>query len=470
MRSAAWFVIWFAACAPPQDARQATLIQVLTKADEILIRSRPQLASGKFERMALGPFDFYRGSLPLFRADWEAGRISQSGFLAGTPPVLGLGDPHPENFGLLVDRDGVLALEPNDFDSADRLPYLFDVRRLVTGLALGARVSRPDEPTEAITHAAALSYATTLLALAEGASPERVTEARGSVLEDLFRRGRRDLAGREELEQLTRVDGGVRHFLRGAPDEAEPTAVLEDVKPAISDSFAGALVRLGASTRVLDTVRQYGSGVASWPRLRFLLLLDGPTDSPSDDVVVELKELTESALAGWYRPALVASDTPTRVEAALRRGWAVPDADPRWFCTAWQGLPVQVRTESEAHKSVRVDRWVGARGTTEALVSLGTVLGAVLARVHSRSEPEVVAALAVQLRRDPQVFSAEQAAFATQESEQVLADFERFREARERWGPLLGVINDERDRPTSLAAQLFGSAPPIQPAFDGGTP
>lgn len=447
------------------------LIQVLTKADEVLIRSRPQLASGKFERMALGPFEFYRGTLPLFRADWEAGRLSRSGFLAGTPPVLGLGDPHPENFGLLLGRDGVLALEPNDFDSADRVPYLFDVRRLVTGLAVGARVSRPDEPTEAIAHAAALSYATTLLALANGTAPERVTDALGSVvLEDLFRRGRRALTARKELAQLTRVDGGVRRFLRGAPDDAEPTAVLEDVKPAIAASLEGPLARLGASTHLLDAVRQYGSGVASWPRLRFLLLLDGPSDSPADDVVVELKELTESALAGWYRPALVASDTPTRVEAALRSGWAVPDADPRWFCTEWEGLPVQIRTESEAHKSVRVDRWQGVRGTTEALANLGSVLGAVLARVHSRREPEVLVALTAQLGRDPRAFAAEQAAFAAEESAQVLADFERFREARARWGPLLGVVNDERDRPVSLAAELFGGPPPIQPAFDGGPP
>lgn len=472
MQRRPWLVILcFAACAPEPDARQATVVQVLTRADEVLLRTRPALASGKFERMATGPFDFYRGSLPLFRADWEAGRISQSGFLASTPPVLGLGDPHPENFGLLLDREGVLALEPNDFDSADRVPYLFDVRRLVTGLAVGAFVLRPDEPPDAIAQAAALSYATTFLALADGAEPERITDGHGSaVLDDLFRRGRRDLTARAELAQLTVVEGDRRRFLRGAPDPTEPAAVLEDVKPALADTLSTALARLGPSTRVLDAVRQYGSGVASWPRLRFLVLLDGPTEATGDDVIVELKELSESALAGWYRPTLVAVDSTGRVESALRRAWAVPDADPRWFATSWWGLPVQVRTESEAQKGVRVERWVGSRGTSAELAKLGAVLGAVLARVHARSGPEVVAGLTAQLRRDPEAFALEQAAFGAGEGAQVLADFERFRDARARWGPLLGVVNDARDLPVSLAAEVFGSPPPAPLETDGGTP
>lgn len=449
-------------CSPQGDARQATVVQVLTRADEVMLRSRPELSAGKYARMAAGPFDFYRGSLALFRADWEAGRTSQSGFLTGTPPVLGLGDPHPENFGLLMDRDGGLALEPNDFDSADRVPYLLDVRRLTTGLALAARMQRPDEDPVDLARATALSYATTFIGLADGGTPERITDGHASVvIEDLFRRGARDRLAHAELVNLTEVDdAGVRRFLRGA-DPTEPTAVIEDVKPQFVDGLPEILARLGPSTRVLDAVRQYGSGVASWPRLRFLVLLEG-------DVVVEVKELSESSLAGWYRPALVARDTPSRVEAAARRAWAMPDADPRWFTTSWQGLPLQVRTEAEAQKGVKVERLVGARGTPEALSKFGAVLGALLARVHARSEPEVVAALAAQLARDPQAFADEQAAFASAESVQVLEDFARFQDARLRLGPLLGVVNDARDRPVSLADALFGS-PPVADA-DGGSP
>jgi uncharacterized protein (DUF2252 family) len=450
-----------ASCAPPEDAREATVVQVLVKADEVVLRTRPQLVSGKFARMAASPFDFYRGSVPLFRADWESGRTSQSGFLAGAPPVLGLGDPHPENFGLLLDREGTLALEPNDFDSADRVPYLFDLRRLTTGLALGARLQQPGANPEEIARATAQAYATTLLALAGGAAPERITGDRDSaVLKDLFKRANRDLLARAELDQLTVVTEGQRRFLRGPPDPTEPTARLEDLDPSVAATVPAALARLGPSTRVLDVVRQFGSGVASWPRVRLLVLLDGPTAALEDDVLVELKELSESSLAGWYGPDPVASDTPTRVEGALRRSWAVPDADPRWFTTTWWGLPLQVRTKSEANKGLNVDRWAGARGAGDELTKLGAVLGALLARVHSRSELSVVAAVSAQLRRDPEAFAQEQGAFAAAESLQVLADAERFRAALERLGPLLGVTVDPRDLPGPLAARVFGGGVP----------
>ena len=69
MRHALFLSLALAACAPPGDAREATLVQVLVKADEVVLRTRPQLVRGKFARMAASPFDFYRGSVPLFRAD-----------------------------------------------------------------------------------------------------------------------------------------------------------------------------------------------------------------------------------------------------------------------------------------------------------------------------------------------------------------------------------------------------------------
>ncbi len=458
MRRALFTMLCLGACAPPAvDGREARVVQSLVKADEVLLRTRPELMAGKYARMAGTPFDFFRGALPLAVADWEAGRTSQSGFGLDTLPVLGLGDPHPENFGLLTDRDGVQALEPNDFDSASRLPFLFDVRRLLTGLALGARVRSPEARLEVITRAAASSYATHLLS---DEAPTRVVDAGDSaVLQDLFRRGARDLAAREELSALTVVEDGRRRFLRGAPDATEPTAVLATPPGDLAATLPQALQRLSAGGAVLDVVRQFGSGVASWPRLRFLVLLAGPTDALDDDVIVEIKELAEAPNAAWYRPFAVATDTPQRVEAALRRAWFVPDADPRWYTTAWRGLPLQVRTESEANKGLNTSRWVGARATEEELTKLGVVLGALLARVHRMSEAEVVEGVRTQLRRDPESFAIEQSNFAVVESAQVLGDYDTFLHALEALGPSLGVQHDARELPQGFTREVFGGPP-----------
>ena len=440
-----------AACAPASDAREATVVQALVRADEVTLRTRPALVAGKFARMASAPYDFFRGAVPLFRVDWEAGRVSQSGFTANTQPVLGLGDPHPENFGLLEAADGTLALEPNDFDAADRVPYLFDLRRLLLGLGVGAQASTPGLDLAPIAAATARSYAQTFLALADGAEPQRITSAVDSpILEDLFRRGRRDQQSRAEVPALTAESADGRQFLQGPPDASEPTQTLEPIPQSLQASVREVLAPLGLPVR--DLTREFGSGVASWPRVRILALLAG---ADGRDVIVELKELSESPLAGWYRPVFVAADTPARVEDALHRAWFVPDADPRWFTSSWRGLPVQVRTESEANKGLNTSRWTGARGTVDALTALGTTLGALLARVHVKSDRAAVESIAAQLRRDVEVFALEQANFTEAQTAQVFDDYETFKAARERLGPTFGVVPDARELPLGPAAQLF---------------
>ncbi|MDX2013888.1 MAG: DUF2252 family protein [Myxococcaceae bacterium] len=457
-----WWCLVLTGCVGSAPAREIEVATVIARNDEVMIRSRPALVAGRYQRMASNAFDFYRGNLALFRQDWELGRSSRSGFLGVTPPVWGLADPHPENFGILIAADGVAAIEPNDFDSADRVPFLFDVRRLVGGLAVGARLANPQLSTAVLGEAAARSYAATLTALASGAAPQRATASSDPIAADLFRRSQRDLTNRAELLFLTEVKEGQRRFRRGVIDPEEPTQFLADVPPEIVAQVPEALRRVQGAPgfEVLDVVREFGSGVASWARVRLLVLVQGPTEAPGDDVILEVKELPESMVAGWYRPALPASDTPARVESAARRAWFRPDADPRFFATTWLGLPVLVRTESEAFKSVRVRRWEGDRASLTSLTTLAEWTGALLARVHAQSEPETVRAIVTQLERGPDVFAAEQGAFAEAHSAQVLEDFAHFQAALTRLGPTLGITQDPRERAPDLASRLFGDPTP----------
>lgn len=462
MRAGWALIMTVTACAEVAPSREVEVATVLARADELVLRSRPQLVTGRYRRMAASVFDFYRGNLPLFRQDWELGRTSRSGFAGATPPVWGLADPHPENFGILIAGDGVAAFEPNDFDSADRVPYLFDLRRLLGGLGVGARFANQDAPVEAIGIEAARSYAETLRAIAQGETPARVTSTTNHpIAADLFRRSTRDLNARAELSVLTDVHEGVRRFRRGVIDPAEPTQLLADLPAEVVPLVPQVLAKLGVSSRfeVLDAVREFGSGVASWPRVRVLVLVRGPTSETNDDEVLEVKELTESAVAGWYRPSVPAVDTPARVESAARRAWFRADADPRFFATEWLGLPVVVRTSSEAFKNVRVSRWTGDRATPQALLALARTTGAVLARVHATSEPETVAAIVAQLDRGPDVFLQEQGAFTATHTAQVFEDHEHFKRALERLGPTLGITHDPRERATDAAARLFGDPP-----------
>jgi hypothetical protein len=325
-----------------------------------------------------------------------------------------------------------------------------------------------------IAAAAARDYQLALCELSRGAPRMRFDSAFGNPnLEDLFRRSQRDLQARAELEELTEIADGRRRLRRGQPDSGEPTWQLQDLpgfaRQALERALpacAGALVVPPPQhLEILDAARELGSGVASWPRIRILVLVRGPSDSPDDDLVLEVKEIVDSAAAGWAPPQVYFDDLVERVRRSMRAIWYRPDAATWWSACEYLGLPFQLRQETEAHKTLRVARMVDARGTRAALRELAGVLGRLLARVHAtplRHEPSPAAALCPVLEADPDGFAAEQGEAAAAYAEQVQADWAIFREALDELGPSLGIAQDPSDLPGPDVQALLGR--PAQPA------
>lgn len=467
------------------DARTAEIASVMARADMPLLRTRPAHVAGKYALMASDPYSFFRGTVPLYLHDFRNDRdeIGTSAFAADTPVVLSLGDAHIENFGVLIAAGGSLGLEPNDFDGADRTVYLWDVRRLAVTMALAARLSNSDDPAARdaaveiapdLAFAAARSYAEAIRAYADGAPRSRVDDPGDSpILVDAFERSIEDAAARAELDELTVLDGGARRLRRGNIDPDEPYNVLRDL-PA---SFLGALPQTIEAYRgtlvdppppdfftVLDAARELGSGVASYPRVRALVLVRGPTGAPEDDVILELKELPDSTVPLHPPPEVFHDSVQGRVLATSRAAWATATASPLWGTSEIAGLPVQIRLESEGQKTLRVARLEGDRGTPEALTDIAIRLGALLARVHASpafegAEPPA-AAIAAVIGDDPDAFGADHAAVADRAAAGVLDDFERFGRAIEQLGPTLGVPFDPADAPSADLAALYDGIEP----------
>lgn len=239
MRRALWLLFALGSCTESgRDARELEVANVIAKADEALIRSRPRLVAGKYARMAASPVAFIRGTVPLVWHDMRSASsfAGDSAFALSVPLVPSIGDAHLENFGTLRASDGTFSLEPNDVDAADDAPYLWDVRRLAAGLALAARLSNPDDEQARqravaaqadIVRAAARGYLQALRALSEGQPPPRITHhGDNAILEDAFSRSVRDLERRRELANLTKLDGDSRTILRGEldPEDSENVA------------------------------------------------------------------------------------------------------------------------------------------------------------------------------------------------------------------------------------------------------
>ncbi len=83
----------------------------------------------KMGRMAVSPFNFFRGAAPVMAAD-----------LAGMPTtdlrVQICGDAHVRNLGAFAAPDGHLVFDLNDFDETYPGPWEWDLKRLATSLVL----------------------------------------------------------------------------------------------------------------------------------------------------------------------------------------------------------------------------------------------------------------------------------------------------------------------------------------------
>jgi uncharacterized protein (DUF2252 family) len=485
MRTVAFALLLAAAgCSGAVPARESEIASTYARADLTLLRTRPELVAGKYARMQSAIFEYYRGSMPVALHDFRqvAGPLSRTSFPLAQPLVYGIGDPHPENFGILQASDGSLALEPNDFDGADRVPYLWDLRRLAVGMVIAAEAANADDPTQhettvdqerAIARSVAVGYATAMQELADGSAGQRIdAPGTSTILQDLFKRANRDLAARAELAEMTVVTGGQRRLIRGVLDPTDPQNVLGNLPPFAVAALPATLATYRASLidppppayfTVLDAVREFGSGVASWPLVRVLILVQGPTRDPDDDVVLELKELADSHVADWWPPGVEFDTVQERVKDVSRAVWARPDAEPLWGVSSWLGFPVQVKREAEGQKTIRTKRFVEDRGTPQALSQLGNILGGLLARIHATPTPDnatpardVWAVIA----RDPTGFEDEQTDAALSYAHRVESDFTLFNRALTDFGPLLGVRPQPSDAPPADLAAVYGNPPP----------
>jgi uncharacterized protein (DUF2252 family) len=86
----------------------------------------------KMARMAVSPFGFFRGNVPVMAADLAGMRSSGI-------TVQICGDAHVRNLGAYAAPDGRLVFDVNDFDETIQAPWEWDLKRLGTSLVLAGR-------------------------------------------------------------------------------------------------------------------------------------------------------------------------------------------------------------------------------------------------------------------------------------------------------------------------------------------
>ena len=92
----------------------------------------PALLEIKWQRMAAGPFEFFRGAVPIMAAD-----LAVMPHTSLTTQLCG--DAHVNNLGAYAAPDGRLVFDINDFDETIHGPFEWDVKRLATSIILAGR-------------------------------------------------------------------------------------------------------------------------------------------------------------------------------------------------------------------------------------------------------------------------------------------------------------------------------------------
>lgn len=448
------------ACDAPLDTRSALIIQTLVDTDRDLIAMRPALVAAKYEAMAQGPQPFLRGTAVLFYRDRSRYQDAQAAGIHGdgAEQVLLYGDPHLENIGVTLDDAGVL-LDGIDYDASLAGPFGWDLRRaslaLYVGLVLGgldAEACRQAvrELTQSYSRSVALRQAgQPLVSLRD--SPG----AAGRIILELLADGSQRYAMREELSEYTQETDGRRTLIR---DERmlEVPAPWKEEMPRLLAAYRDTR-RAGrgddAQFILLDAVQRLGTGIASFPNLRFWVLVRGEGDGK--ERLLELKEERDPPQpVAWLGrgPIGAPGTTPeqpsafhnaARVVHASRCLLASTTSEPDLGYVAWGGVSFQVRAVQRGRRDLDVERLSGrlreGRYDAADAAELGRDLGALLAGGHTRCGDASAIARALSAQGDLAQLADRTAELAAGDHAQLLRDLSLFQRARELRGPLLGA-------------------------------
>ncbi len=374
----------------------------------------------KLERLCASPFGMLRGTFHLFVADWPRFGDDPLGDGAAQPIV---GDLHLENFGAFRAADGNVVFDVNDFDETAAGTPAIDLARLATSIVLADDKHGDARAVERIGLMVdawcAAARSLDLRPLDPKDAPPVVRALVASA----------DDASRTDwLARRVEGEAGNRRFK--SSDKYKP----------VSDAALRAAI--------VDGVREFGarcaerpSDVADWPhvldaavriagtgslgRFRYAVLVQGKSEKPGKERILELKEALPSSLTPDEPPGGVADRviaTQRLLQGAPPAYLGVAHVRGRAF-TVRELQPTEAKIETAALKAGDLDDLAAASGT---------VLGRMHRRVAAAALPARITGREVALRRRI-------AAFALRYAAVVVEDHARLRASRADVAHALGL-------------------------------
>jgi uncharacterized protein (DUF2252 family) len=375
-----------AAC--PTKDRRIDAISLLERSMQGRI---PELVPLKYQRMALSPFGYFRGAVPVMAYDLSL------------TPNTGLhtqlcGDAHVRNLGAYAAPDGRIVFDLNDFDETIRGPFEWDLKRMATSILLAGREGGANKVTaEKATLAFLARYRQTMHAFTRMALLEvaRYQVHRGSALssiEGILRLAER-ATPQHSLDTLTQAASTTRAATTQLASPAAQGRIFRTAPPILR-RLTGNEAR-----QVLDSLPTYSESLL--PERQHLLSLYTPVDvafkvvgtgsvglrdycvylqgnGPGDPLFLQIKEEPGSA----YTPYLGQTPTPHHHGRRVAEGQRAMQlqSDPFLGWTSIDGRDYVVRQLNDHKASIDL----GALRSRE-LIEYANLCGELLARGHARA-------------------------------------------------------------------------------------
>lgn len=268
----------------------------------------------KMSTMAASAFNFYRGTAHIFYQDMQT--LPASSYTTTQTGYTWIGgDAHIGNFGAWQDSGGNTVFSVDDFDEGYLGQYVWDLRRLATSMVLAGRAN-----------GLADSDIKTAIDTMVGAYVDKMDDFKGSsaelsfqlkngntsgVVNDTIAKSKGD-ARSDLLAKYTQVSGSTRQFqtIAGTLATVDSTT-YSNIAAAIGgyvNTIASSKRYAASYYQVKDIRQKLGSGIGSLGRLRYYVLVEGPSTSSSDDVILEVKQEVSSAVAEVNDGQLPAAD------------------------------------------------------------------------------------------------------------------------------------------------------------------
>jgi uncharacterized protein (DUF2252 family) len=415
--------------------------------DQVYAQNHPYAATAsnelatKMATMAQSPSTFYRGTAHIFFEDMitrpaSAWTTFQTGYT-----WLG-GDTHIGNFDASRDSNGVAVFKASDYDEGSLGQYVWDVRRLAASMVLAGRGNGLTD-----------TDINTAINTMVGAYVDQMVVFKGSGAELSFKLVHSNTTGVVDativaadgktrsalLSKYTAVNGSSRSFQNlsnlvtvNSPTYSGIAAGMTDYVNSIASSK-----RYAASFYAIKDIRQkLGSGVGSLGKLRYYVLIEGPSSSTSDDVILELKQQATSAVArasGGQMPASVYEYNEAERVAKTAKAQLI-NADVLIGCTVITSQPYYVHEKSPYQEDFDASLLI----TAGKLNTAASYLGQSLASAHALADQDYDASI-VSYSIDKQISDAitsksalksEISAFAFDYAAQVTLDWQSFVAAR----------------------------------------